>query len=172
LFTLFSNIRSILSHIATFSPQRVPLLKVRAMRRIVPLLAATLFASLLTVLLPLRAEAGASLPLLKPAAAAASQTGLLQLAGYYGGYHTKQYGDDYDDGGYDHHQQHHYCGTRYESKYVCEQTEPRCFKQRECIWHYGHEYCRYVHKCVGGERYCKWVKYPVEDCGCDYCGGH
>jgi hypothetical protein len=88
---------------------------------------------------------------------------LLTLAGYYdrGDGHGGHEGD-YDDGGYDEPGGHHACGhTRYKKKYVCEQDEPRCFKQRECIWYWGREYCRYVRKWVGGKSYCRWVKTPV-----------
>jgi hypothetical protein len=133
------------------------------------LLAALFVASLLSVLSPADAEA-ASLRLSMPAAPAQAQSSLLQLAGYYGGHHQKSYDDDdgygHGDDGYGHGR---HCGTSYAKKWVCEQTEPRCFKQRECIWYYGKEYCRYVHKCVGGERYCKWVHVPVPDCGCHDC---
>jgi hypothetical protein len=145
------------------------------MRRITPLLAAALLTGALTIFIPLRAEAGAVLPAANPMTPALSAATLLTPAGYYTDYRQKSddyrdegdygYGDDdYGDDGYKHHR-HHYCGTRYENKYVCDQTEPRCFRQRECIWEYGREYCRNVRKCVGGERYCKWVPYPVNDCG-------
>jgi hypothetical protein len=170
------------------------------MRRLLPLFAAALVAGLFTLLIPLQAEAGAMPPLAKPAATVQLDANLLTLAGYYGGYqqgddydrdqgdgygkddsygHNDDYGRDKGyghDNGYGHdegygYKKHHYCSTHYEKKYVCDQTEPRCFRQRECIWNYGREYCRYVQKCVGGEKYCKWVSYPISDCGChgDYC---
>ncbi|MGF1619220.1 MAG: hypothetical protein ACFCUR_01250 [Rhodomicrobiaceae bacterium] len=90
--------------------------------------------------------------------ASVQTSGLLTLAGYYG----RGHGDEDDDDGYDEPDGHQACGyTRYKKKYVCDQDEPRCFKQRECIWYWGREYCRYVRKCVGGKRYCRWVKTPV-----------
>jgi hypothetical protein len=91
--------------------------------------------------------------------ASVQTSSLLTLAGYYGGGHDDE---DNDDGYHDEPQEHNGCGhTRYKKKYVCEQDEPRCFKQRDCIWYWGREYCRYVRKCVGGQRYCRWVKTPV-----------
>jgi hypothetical protein len=80
----------------------------------------------------------------------------------------KAYGDDdYDDRDYSHKYYGRSCGyPRYVQKYVCDQTVPRCFRQRENIWYYGREYTRYVRKCVGGENYCKWVSVPVYD-NCD-----
>ncbi len=147
------------------------------MRRIAPLLTAALLAGVLTIFIPLQAQAGATLPIAASAATLAIDAGLTPI-GYYDGYQKDDYNDEGDgygdnDEGYGHHsykpKHHSYCGTRYDKKYVCEENEKRCFKQRECIWHYGREYCRYVHKCVGGERYCKWVHYPVRDCGCHSC---
>ena len=146
------------------------------MRRIAPLLAAALLAGVLTIFIPLQAQAGATLPIAASAATLQIDVGLITPAGYYGGYQQKNDyddegdgygGDNYDDyGDHSYKPDHHsYCSPRYEKKYVCEQNEKRCFKQRECIWYYGREYCRYVEKCVGGERYCKWVDYPVRDCG-------
>jgi hypothetical protein len=113
---------------------------------------------------------------------AGPSTDLLYLAGYYGngggsdyedydGYryrHKQIYdnddngGDGYPDGG---------CGYgHYKKKYVCDEPYPRCFKQRECVWNYGREYCRYVRKCVGGQQYCRWIKVPVWGCGNGYDG--
>lgn len=100
--------------------------------------------------------------------AASSVTGksesLKLVGGYYHGYPSY---DDYDDDdGYE----GHHCGhKRYVKKLVCDRTKPRCFKQRECIWHYSREYCRYVRKCVGGEKYCKWITVPVNKCKCYDC---
>ena len=104
----------------------------------------------------------------------ASRPALLQPAGYYGGYHHKKSYDDYEPEEYEdgdddeykhkhkhkHEHKHHGCGGGYKQKYVCEHAEPRCFKQRECVWYYGREYCRYVRKCTGGEKYCKWISVP------------
>ena len=103
-------------------------------------------------------------------------SGAFELTGHYRRYHRRDLDDDIDgdrdneddelgeddrdseddeigdENGRDRH-----CG--YHKKYVCERTAPRCFKQRECIWYYGREYCRYVQKCVGGgDNYCKWIK--------------
>ena len=91
--------------------------------------------------------------------------------GYYGsgGYPQGGYGDD--NGGYD--RKYHKddypdgcCKGCYKKKWVCEESEPRCRKARECVWYYGKEYCRYVRRCHGGgDRYCKWVSYPSHNCG-------
>ena len=153
------------------------------MRRSLPLLAAALFAAITALLTPMKAEAGSVLAWSMPALAGETDAGLLTFAGYYGGYHHKSYdgGDDdigyggygYDGNGYGHGYGYGHgrdCGyPRYVQKYVCDQTEPRCFRQREAIWYYGREYFRYVRKCVGGENYCKWISVPVNDCGCEDC---
>jgi hypothetical protein len=99
---------------------------------------------------------------------AAAPENFVKQVGYYGDYYERDHYDR-DKHGYDH-DGGYYCGyTRYEKKYVCESTVPRCFKQRKCIWYYGREYCRYVRKCVGGDRYCKYVNVPIKDCGCRNC---
>ena len=89
--------------------------------------------------------------------------------GYHGG---KKYGDGDDDGGHGYHRKDHEdypdgcCKGCYKKKWVCEESEPRCRKARECVWHYGKEYCRYVRRCHGGgDRYCKWVSYRSHNCG-------
>ncbi len=94
--------------------------------------------------------------------ASVQTSSLLTLAGYYGGGHDYEDDDD-DDRDYDKRRRYDDCGYKsYKKKYVCERDEPRCFKQRDCIWYWGREYCRYVQKCVGGgKRYCRWVKTPV-----------
>ncbi len=146
-------------------------------------LVAALLLSALTFLAPAVANAGSVAAVggfAEPFEAAAD---LFQPAGYYGGYHhNKSYddNDDYEGEGHSYKYKKHYknddyythrrgnhCGrSRYHQKYVCEQNEPRCFKQRECIWYYGREYCRYVRKCNGGEKYCKWVDVPYYN---NYC---
>ncbi|NJM35226.1 MAG: hypothetical protein HC850_11525 [Rhodomicrobium sp.] len=117
-------------------------------------------------------EAGAAALPFKSASALSAETPLT-LASYYGGYSSQHNDEEYeeDDGDYGYKRRHYNCGSyvRYKKKYVCEHTEPRCFKQRECIWHYGREYCRYVKKCVGGEKYCKWISVPVKSCRCGNC---
>ncbi len=73
--------------------------------------------------------------------------------GYGYDHYRKRYPDYHDEG----------C---YKKKWVCESSVPRCFKQRECVWYYGKEYCRYVHRCVGGgDNYCKWVSVHSYNCG-------
>lgn len=76
--------------------------------------------------------------------------------------------DDYYDDENDYYPRHHHkrkrCYTTYVSKYVCEQPEPRCLKQRECIWSYGREYCRNVRKCSRTEKTCNYVKVPKRRC--------
>lgn len=119
--------------------------------------AALLVSGLIAVLAVSSANAG-SYTHAGGSLAAAQPSALLTLAGYYDRGHGYE---DYDRG-YDQRGGHHACGyTRYKKKYVCDQDEPRCFKQRECIWYWGREYCRYVRKCVGGQRHCRWVKTPV-----------
>lgn len=80
-------------------------------------------------------------------------------SGYYGGGgydDRRKYDDGYPDG---------CCKGCYRKKWVCEESEPRCRKARECVWYYGKEYCRYVRRCHGGgDRYCKWVSYPNHNC--------
>jgi hypothetical protein len=108
---------------------------------------------------------------------------LLHKAGYYGGgdyygenegRHKKHYEEDDDDGGYEH--KRHYRPERdcnkgcYKKKWVCESAEPRCRKERECVWHYGKEYCRYVRRCYGDTgQYCKWITVESNHCGYRRC---
>ena len=142
------------------------------MRRHLTFLIAALVASALALFAPASAEAT---PYTAFSAPSGIEAALLQPAGYYGGYHNKKSYDDYepeeyddgDDEGYHKHKpkrhhehKHQGCGGGYKQKYVCEQAEPRCFKQRECVWYYGREYYRYVRKCHGGEKYCKWISVP------------
>jgi hypothetical protein len=90
--------------------------------------------------------------------------------GYYG---YRRYKNHDDDGyrGYRHDKKHYDhsggCGyKRWKRRYVCDEPSPRCFKQRECIWNYGREYCTYVRKCIGGgEQYCRWKSTPYSYCG-------
>jgi hypothetical protein len=89
-----------------------------------------------------------------------------------GGYNGGGYGSGYNGGGYSGHRDnykrydedsHEGC---YKRKWVCEESEPRCFRQRDCVWNYGREYCRYVKRCNGGgDRYCKWITVPSYHCG-------
>jgi hypothetical protein len=94
-----------------------------------------------------------------------------------GGYNNGGYGDgDYNRGGYrgrgyghrynyKHYDEDSHDGC-YKRKWVCEESEPRCFRQRDCVWNYGREYCRYVRRCNGGgDRYCKWITVPSYHCG-------
>lgn len=168
--------------------------RVHGMIRNLTQIAAALLSGLLALAMLSPAHAGAQIaPSLSSAKASPA---LLRLAGYYSdgygdddGYRYKQkrHYDNYDNGddGYDDyrprkHYKHHYkpykhyehqgCGyKRWKRKYVCDEPSPRCFKQRECIWHYGREYCTYVKKCIGGEQYCHWKSVPVQSyCGDEY----
>lgn len=92
--------------------------------------------------------------------------------GYGSGYsysHHQEHHEYYPDGCCNHHQEHHeYYPDQgcYKKKWVCEESVPHCLKQRECVWYYGKEYCRYVHRCIGGgDRYCKWISVHSHDCG-------
>lgn len=138
------------------------------MRRHLPLLIAALFASALTFLVPARAEAGPAMSLATWATPLPTASAIATPVYYGGSHHSKSY-EDHDDGDYgdyedeyDGYKRKHrkHCGGGYHRKYVCEHTEKRCFKQRECVWYYGREYCRYIRKCVGGKKYCKWVNVP------------
>jgi hypothetical protein len=90
--------------------------------------------------------------------------------GEYGGGQKYGYGDN--DGGYRYHRKHYDYPDRccnnscYKKKWVCEESEPRCRKARECVWYYGKEYCRDVRRCHGGgDRYCKWISVRSGNCG-------
>jgi hypothetical protein len=159
---------------------------------------------MLTLLSPVKAEAGQYAALAQAISASQPQAATLQQVGYYGGgdyygddqkqddygYGQKQdeyggaggeygggqkygYGDNGGDSGYRYHRKRHddypdgCCNNGcYKKKWVCEESVPRCFKQRECVWHYGKEYCRYVRRCHGGgDRYCKWISVPSHNCG-------
>ena len=148
------------------------------MRRSLPLLAAALFAAITALLTPMKAEAGSVVAWSSPPLQAKRKPGCspspATMAAIIARATTIMMADNgYDGNGYGHgygYSHGHDCGyPRYVQKYVCDQTEPRCFRQREAIWYYGREYLRYVRKCVGGENYCKWITVPVNDCGCDDC---
>jgi hypothetical protein len=148
-------------------------------------LAAAFCAGALTLLSPAKADASQYMPLAQAISASQPHSATLLDVGYYGG--GDYYGDDQndsDDGhkqdnyggghkhGYGYHRKHHdnesngCCNSCYKKKWVCEESEPRCFKQRECVWHYGKEYCRYVRRCHGGgDRYCKWISVRSHNCG-------
>ncbi|WP_088347459.1 MULTISPECIES: hypothetical protein [Rhodomicrobium] len=137
-------------------------------------LLAALIVSAFALLAPASAEAASYPTAFAPALSEAS----FLKAGYYGGYREDKSYDDYDrryddDNGddgdeYKYKRRYHHCGgAGYRQKYVCENNEPRCFRQRECIWYFGREYCRYVRKCVGGEKYCKWITVPSGYNSCD-----
>ena len=166
------------------------------MRRYIPFLAAAVCAGLLTLLSPVKAEAGQFGALAQAISTSQPPATALLPVGYYGGgdYYGDDQKDDYNggqkhddyDGGY---QKREYGGSRYyggggyhrkdyddypdgcckgcyKKKWVCEESEPRCRKVRECVWYYGKEYCRYVRRChSGGDRYCKWVSYRSHNCG-------
>lgn len=140
------------------------------MRLTLPILAAAVIAIAASVLAPVQSEAAPFASQSNLSAVTEVENGVFQRASYYGGYRDRHYDDhdDYNDhdyhGGYDRYDHGHHCHRKYKKRWVCDQTIPRCFRQRECIWHYGREYCRYVKKCVGGEKYCKWIKVPVKDC--------
>ena len=149
-----------------------------------PFLAAALCASVLTLFSPAKAEAGQYAALAQASAASQPQSATLLEASYYSvsDYHGdgQQLDDDGDSqkpdyhGGYRYHRKHHHHGYSdrccnhgcYKKKWVCEESEPRCRKARECVWYYGKEYCRNVRHCHGGgDRYCKWVSVRGHNCG-------
>ena len=128
-------------------------------------LAATLILAVSAAILSTPTHAASPTSFLQLGASGAIQAQSLKRAGYDGGDHYRVDYYDYED----HHYPRKKCGyTRYRKKYVCEKAEPRCFKQRKCIWYYGREYCRYVRKCIRGERYCKWIRIPIRKCGYNY----
>ena len=103
------------------------------------------------------------------------EAALLRAAHYPSAYHEDDYEeDDYYEDEDDYRPRKYYkrerytprkrCHTEYVSKYVCEQPVPRCLKQRECVWYYGKEYCRYVRKCAHTEKSCSYVKVPRRKC--------
>lgn len=144
--------------------------------------AAVLFAALASISFSLQANAASYIDYksLKPSA----ESSVFVKAGYYGGGDyddEEEYEDAYEDEGYDdsdyeedyrprkhykrkYHKHRKSCHTEYVSKYVCDQTVPRCMKQRECVWWYGKEYCRYVRKCSHTEKTCDYVKVPKHRC--------
>ena len=146
-------------------------------------LAAVLFAAIASISFSLQANAASYLDYksLKPSA----ESSAFLKAGYYGRGNDyddeEEYEDDYEDEGYEnddyeedyrprkhykrkYHKPRRHCYKEYVSKYVCDQTVPRCLKQRECVWHYGKEYCRYVRKCAHTEKTCDYVKVPKRRC--------
>lgn len=139
-------------------------------------LAAALCAAVLSLLSPVKAEAGQYAALANVISASQHSATLLDV-GYYGGgdyYGDDQSADDYDDTPkrdyrsyrYDRKHDQDYSDGCYKKKWVCEESEPRCRKARECVWYYGKEYCRDVRRCQGGgDRYCKWVSYRSDSCG-------
>ncbi len=135
------------------------------MKRYTACLVSALLAGVLSLYSTAQAKAASHAVFSQLASPIGAGSDALQLAGYYDNYDRRDdydgdYGedDDYDDGGH--------CGyTHYKRKYVCDETVPRCFRQRKCIWWYGREYCRYGQKCVGGnDRSCKWIEVPVRSC--------
>lgn len=147
-----------------------------------PFLAAALCAAVLSLLSPAKLEAGQYAAVANAISASQAHSATLVDVGYYGGgdyYGDDQGADDYDDrpkrnyGGYRHYRKHYQdhsdgcCNNGcYKKKWVCEESEPRCRKARECVWYYGKEYCRDVRRCNGGgDRYCKWVSYRSNYCG-------
>lgn len=168
------------------------------MKPYISYLAAALCAVMLTLLSPARADASQYGALAQAISASQAQAAMLLQPVYYGGgdYHDEQKSDDDDgykqddyrpekkyhhgdnDDSYGYRRKHHSgypercCNNGCtKKKWVCEESVPRCFKQRECVWHYGKEYCRYVRRCHGGgDRYCKWISVPAHNnCGCGRC---
>lgn len=166
------------------------------MRRYVPYLAAVFCVCLFSWVSPGKAAASDYAALAHSIANSQPQAGLLQQIGYYGGgsdvYNGDEQNSDDDDGeayrkkpeyyggggynsggyagrSYGYHRKHYDEDSRegcYKRKWVCEESEPRCFRQRDCVWNYGREYCRYVRRCNGGgDRYCKWITVPSYHCG-------
>jgi hypothetical protein len=161
------------------------------MRRHIPFLAAAICFGLLTLLSPARAYASQLTLLNQAVSIAQPQSAAVIDVGYYGGgdyygdfqkqdddYDREYRKDGYGSGAYDGYRHRYYrkhyneypnrcCDDGcYKKKWVCDESEPRCFRQRECIWSYGKEYCRYVRRCHGGgDRYCKWISAPNRNCG-------
>jgi hypothetical protein len=139
-----------------------------------PLLFAALIAAVMMSFSPNQAVAGA-IPAQIGAVQASSLDATLLKAGYYGGgdYYGKKHDnyeaeDEEEDYGKHRHRKSQGCCNNgcYKKKWVCESAEPRCRKERECIWHYGKEYCRYVRRCYGDSgQYCKWISVKSNNCG-------
>jgi hypothetical protein len=143
-------------------------------------LAAALFAAIASMSFSLQANAASYPDYSTLKSSAQSSSPLLQQAYYERrsnydeeeDYEDKDYYEEEDEDDYrprKHHKRRHYeprksCHTEYVSKYVCKQPVPRCLKQRECVWHYGEEYCRYVRKCTRTENKCHYVKVPRRKC--------
>lgn len=146
------------------------------MKQFLTALAAALFAVIASISFSLQANASSYIDYnsLKSSAHASP---LLQQSSYYKrhSYYDDEAEDDYGDADQnddededDYRPRHHYgrkhCYTEYVNEYECEQPEPRCLRQRECVWWYGKEYCRYVRKCSRTEKSCHYVKVPRQSC--------
>ncbi len=132
------------------------------MKKYLPNLAAAFIFAVSAAIVLMPAQAASHSSFLQLGKSSAIQVQALKRVDYYGDDHYREEYYDYED----RHYPRKKCGyTRYRKKYVCEKAEPRCFKQRKCIWYYGREYCRYIRKCIRGERYCKWIRVPVRKCG-------
>ena len=154
------------------------------MKQFLTAFAAALFAIIASISFSLQANAASYIDYKSLKSSAYSSSSRIQQVHYdRHSHHDEDYYDDdyYDEDDYrprhhykrkhhkrKYHKRHHYkrkrCYTKYVSKYVCEQPEPRCLRQRECIWSYGREYCRYVRKCSRTEKSCKYVKVPKRRC--------
>lgn len=143
-------------------------------------LAAVLFAAIASISFSLQANAASYIDY-KSLKSSHSSLSLESVHYERRSHYDDDYEDDYEDEDYyeddyedDYRPRKHYkrkyykprkrCYTEYVSKYVCDQTEPRCLKQRECVWWYGKEYCRYVRKCSHTEKTCNYVKVPKRKC--------
>jgi hypothetical protein len=157
------------------------------MSRYISCLAAALLAGMISLVTGLQAQAAPASPFSQLTSDIEPELGALTLAGHYPHYRRhiieedegevgdegeegeegeEGIGDEGDGEGDEGDDPQPSCSyTGYQQKYVCESSVPRCFKQRECVWNYGREYCRYVQKCVGGgDHRCKWINVPVRSC--------
>lgn len=145
------------------------------MKQFLTALAAVLFTAIASISFSLQANAASYIDYTTLNSSTVSSSSLLERVHYDRRSHYDDYGYDHEDEDYyddyedDYRPRKHYksrkrCYTEYVTKYECEQPEPRCLKQRECVWYYGKEYCRYVRKCSRTEKSCNYVKVPKRRC--------
>lgn len=147
------------------------------MSRFVPVFIVMLFAAMTAIAAPGGANAAGAGAQFSTISADQANNPLITHIGYDD--------DDYDDGdhysrrdwdygrrrhhghGHDGYGGHSRCGhSGYTKKRVCSRTRGHCYKRRECITHYGKEYCRYTRRCEPGYSTCKWVTVRHHDRGC------
>lgn len=148
------------------------------MNRFMPVFIAMLFAAITAIAASGGANAASAGAQLSPIAADVSNDRMLTRVDHHDGYddgdhYTRRsnwsYGRRHHDHGHDGRRGHSRCGhSGYTKKRVCQRTRGHCYKQRECITHYGKEYCRFARRCEPGYSTCKWVTVRHHDnsCGC------